>query len=168
MLVICFDHYLDLADALTSSTPFSASTPRSARPTSTSFSSSRSRSQAGAPPGQTRYNGKDDDRAADHLLLAGVQTGQDQAVVLRAGIIGTGFMGGVHAAAVRAAGHMISSVAGSTPAAGADGAARLGGRRAAASAAELIASADVDVVHVCTPNLTHAELAVSFLAGRDG
>jgi hypothetical protein len=28
-----------------------------------------------------KSNGKDDDRAADHLLLAGVQTGQDQAVV---------------------------------------------------------------------------------------
>ena len=92
---------------------------------------------------------------------------QTTPAVLRAGIIGTGFMGGVHAAAVRAAGHMISSVAGSTPAAGADAAARLGGRRAAASAAELIASADVDVVHVCTPNLTHAELAAAALeAGK--
>ena len=49
----------------------------------------------------------------------------------------------------------------------ADAAARLGGRRAAASAAELIASADVDVVHVCTPNLTHAELAAAALeAGK--
>ena len=44
---------------------------------------------------------------------------QTTPAVLRAGIIGTGFMGGVHATAVRAAGHMISRVAGSTPAAGA-------------------------------------------------
>jgi predicted dehydrogenase len=92
---------------------------------------------------------------------------QTTPAVLRAGIIGTGFMGGVHAAAVRAAGHMISSVAGSTPAAGADAAARLGARRAAASAAELIASADVDVVHICTPNATHAELSAAALeAGK--
>ena len=90
-----------------------------------------------------------------------------QQAVLRAGIIGTGLMGGVHAAAVRASGYVISRVAGSTPAAGAEAAAKLGGRRAAASATELIASTDVDVVHVCTPNATHAELAAAALeAGK--
>ncbi len=78
---------------------------------------------------------------------------------LRSGIIGAGFIGGVHAHAVHASGGTLSVVADSTPEAAELAAARLGARSAARSAREVIESADVDVVHICTPNFTHADLA---------
>ena len=85
-------------------------------------------------------------------------------IALRAGIIGTGLMGGVHAHAVRGSGAILSRVAGSDPASSAEATHRLGGRQPADSAAELISAVDVDVVHICTPNATHAELAEAALA----
>jgi predicted dehydrogenase len=86
---------------------------------------------------------------------------------LRSGIIGTGFMGSVHAAAVRAAGGTVTQVAGRSQAAAGAALARLGGAAAAESAAALIESDDVDVVHICTPNATHAELAgLAIAAGK--
>jgi predicted dehydrogenase len=86
---------------------------------------------------------------------------------LRSGIIGTGFMGSVHAAAVRAAGGTVTRVAGRNQAAAAQALARLGGVEAAESPKALIESDDVDVVHICTPNATHAELAgLAIAAGK--
>src|SRR4051794_9478885 len=78
---------------------------------------------------------------------------------IRSGIIGGGFIGGVHAYAVRAAGGRLTKVADHTPLAAHQAAERLGAEAAAESAAELIAAPDVDVVHICTPNATHAPLA---------
>jgi predicted dehydrogenase len=83
---------------------------------------------------------------------------------LRSGIIGTGFMGSVHAHAVRAAGGDISAVAGSSQASGEAAAASLSARTAAASPEALIGRDDVDVVHICTPNATHADLARKAIA----
>jgi predicted dehydrogenase len=83
---------------------------------------------------------------------------------LRAGIIGTGFMGSVHAHAVRAAGGEVSAVAGSSRASGEAAAAGLGARTGAESPEALIARDDVDVVHICTPNATHADLARKAIA----
>lgn len=81
------------------------------------------------------------------------------ALTLRSGIVGLGFIGQVHARAVRAAGGTLTSVASASP----DGidiaAERLGASWGAPSADELIASPDVDVVHVCTPNQFHAGIA---------
>ena len=74
---------------------------------------------------------------------------------LRSGIIGAGFIGGVHAHAVRAA-----RIADVTPESATTAARTLGAEAAAASAEDLIASDEVDVVHICTPNATHAELAM--------
>jgi predicted dehydrogenase len=86
---------------------------------------------------------------------------------LRAGIIGAGFIGGVHAHAVRAVGGVVSRVAGSSPASSTEAAKRLGVDRPAASAEELIADDEVDVVHICTPNATHARLAeLAISAGK--
>lgn len=82
----------------------------------------------------------------------------------RAGIIGTGFMGAVHSHAVRAAGNTISAVAGSSKASAEAAAAKLGARTAAESPEALIARDDVDVVHICTPNATHADLARKAIA----
>lgn len=78
---------------------------------------------------------------------------------LRHGIIGTGFMAAVHARAVRASGGVVSQVLGSTPERGEQAASALHAERIATSAAELVSSDDVDVVHVCTPNDLHAPLA---------
>lgn len=52
---------------------------------------------------------------------------------LRSGIIGTGFMGSVHAHAVRAAGGEVSAIAGSSQASAEAAAAALGARTAAES-----------------------------------
>jgi predicted dehydrogenase len=86
---------------------------------------------------------------------------------LRAGIVGAGFMGEVHARAVRAAGGVVARVAASTPERSAAAAARLGAEGAAESADALLAAEDVDVVHVCTPNALHAPVAEQALtAGK--
>lgn len=83
---------------------------------------------------------------------------------MRAGIIGTGFMGSVHAHAVRAAGGEVIAVAGSSQASAEAAASALGARTAAESPEALIARADVDVIHICTPNATHADLARKAIA----
>jgi predicted dehydrogenase len=86
---------------------------------------------------------------------------------IRFGIVGTGFMARVHAHAVRAAGGVVTRVAGSSPARAAEAAASLGAAHPAASVAELVASPDVDVVSVCTPNHLHLEMAeLALAAGR--
>ncbi|MBD8080161.1 Gfo/Idh/MocA family protein [Cellulosimicrobium arenosum] len=85
----------------------------------------------------------------------------------RAGILGVGFMGGVHARAVRTGGGVVTLVAASDVDTARDAADLLGARAVADSAEELIASPDVDVVHVCTPNHLHVELARAALqAGK--
>jgi predicted dehydrogenase len=86
---------------------------------------------------------------------------------LRVGIAGTGFIGRVHAHAVRSAGARLVAVAASTPESARRAAAELGADRAEADAADLAVAPDVDVVHVCTPNDLHEPLAVAALrAGK--
>ncbi|WP_416402975.1 Gfo/Idh/MocA family protein [Arthrobacter sp. LFS091] len=82
----------------------------------------------------------------------------------RAGIIGTGFMGAVHSHAVRAAGSSISAVAARSQAAAEAATGRFGALAAAESPEAPIARDDVDVVHICTPNSTHADLARKAIA----
>ncbi|RRD04317.1 gfo/Idh/MocA family oxidoreductase [Arachnia propionica] len=83
---------------------------------------------------------------------------------IRSGIIGAGFIGGVHAYAVRAAGGRLTRIADATLESGRKAAGRLGAEEASASPEELIASDDVDIVHICTPNVTHAALAQQAIA----
>ncbi|GGH35572.1 Gfo/Idh/MocA family protein [Microbacterium album] len=82
---------------------------------------------------------------------------------IRSGIIGTGFMGTVHTRAVRAAGGVVTAYAGRDPGRTA-AAAEAAGVELALTPAELIAHPDVDVVHVCTPNAQHVELAAAAIA----
>ena len=82
----------------------------------------------------------------------------------RSGIVGAGFIGEVHARAVRAAGGVVAAVAGSNPRSSAAAASRLLAERAASSAEELVDADDVDVVHICTPNHLHAPLAERAMA----
>jgi predicted dehydrogenase len=84
------------------------------------------------------------------------------AAPLRAGIIGTGFMGSVHAQAVRAAGHTLVGFAGSTPDK-AHAMANENGGVGFSSVDSLLGSDDIDVVHVCTPNHLHRDHAVRAL-----
>ncbi len=83
---------------------------------------------------------------------------------LHAAIIGTGFIAGVHANAVRAAGGEVVAVLGSCSSTTASGVAAMGARRGVADLAELVAAPDIDVVHICTPNRTHKEMAQAALA----
>ena len=86
---------------------------------------------------------------------------------IRSGIIGGGFIGSVHAQAVRAAGGVLTRVADNSPETTAAAVARLGAQRGAESAEELISSDQVDVVHICTPNHLHAPLArLALQAGK--
>jgi predicted dehydrogenase len=82
----------------------------------------------------------------------------------RSGIVGAGFIGEVHARAVRAAGGVLAAVAGRDVESSASAAIRLRAVRAASSAEELVEAGDVDVVHICTPNHLHAPLAERALA----
>lgn len=82
---------------------------------------------------------------------------------VRSGIIGTGFMGRVHANAVRAAGGVVTAVAGSSPQKSEDARRQYGADRAL-SAHDLIASDEVDLVHICTPNDTHYDLALAAIS----
>lgn len=82
----------------------------------------------------------------------------------RSGIIGTGFMGAVHARAVRAAGGVVSAVAASSR----TQAEAMGASQVSESAAALIESDDVDVVHICTPNDLHASLGQLWVGTRSG
>jgi predicted dehydrogenase len=82
----------------------------------------------------------------------------------RVAIAGTGFIGAVHAHAVRAAGATLAGVVASTPERSRAAAERLGAERAYESADAIVADPNVDVVHVCTPNHLHAELAERALA----
>lgn len=81
----------------------------------------------------------------------------------RAGIIGTGFMGGVHARAVRTGGGAVVAVAAHDLDAAREAVPRLGAR-AALTPDDLLADPEIDVVHVCTPNHLHVLFAEAALA----
>jgi len=86
---------------------------------------------------------------------------------LRAGFVGGGFMATVHSRAARAARAELAGGASSSAVRARDAADRLGLDAAFDSVEALIADPDIDVVHVCTPNATHAEIARAALeAGK--
>lgn len=82
----------------------------------------------------------------------------------RAGIVGAGFMGGVHARAVVVSGGRVVGVTTGSADTSAEAAGRLGADRAHDDVAALVDADDVDVVHVCTPNHLHHEVAMAALA----
>ena len=83
---------------------------------------------------------------------------------LHVAIIGGGFMGRVHAQAARSAGAHIVGISSSSLASAERAAAAYGIGKAFATAEELIADPSVQVVHICTPNATHADLAHKAIA----
>lgn len=87
-------------------------------------------------------------------------------MALRVGIVGSGFMGQVHAHAVRAAGAVVAGAVASSPDR-ADAAAQAVGAEAGFADLDALLDDGVDVVHICTPNDRHLPLALQALkAGR--
>jgi predicted dehydrogenase len=82
---------------------------------------------------------------------------------LRAGVIGTGFIGPVHVEALRRVGVTVTAVADLADLAQAT-AAKLAIPRAFGDYRELVTCPDVDVVHITTPNRFHCEMALAALA----
>jgi predicted dehydrogenase len=83
---------------------------------------------------------------------------------VRAGIVGAGFVGRIHARSARLAGGRLVGVVASSPERSDAAARELDAERAFATADELIASEGVDVVHICTPNNLHLPIALAALA----
>lgn len=78
---------------------------------------------------------------------------------LTAGIIGGGMIAAVHANALRASGIRVAGVAGGSRERSEVFAQRLSAEHAFATADDLIAAPGIDVVHICTPNASHAGYA---------
>ncbi len=72
-----------------------------------------------------------------------------------AAVIGTGFIGTVHAQALRRLGVQVNGLLGSSPARGAARAREIGVSHAYATLDELLADDAIDVVHVTSPNHAH-------------
>ena len=87
---------------------------------------------------------------------------------LRSAVIGTGFVGPFHVDAVRRGGYAdVVALAGTDEARTAERARGLGIPLATTDVARLLRDPAIDVVHVCTPNRTHVELATAALeAGK--
>jgi predicted dehydrogenase len=82
-------------------------------------------------------------------------------------VIGSGFIGTVHIEALRRIGVRVTGLLESRPELGARRATELGLPRAYASLAEVLADADVSVVHVTSPNeLHHPQVREILAAGR--
>jgi predicted dehydrogenase len=94
------------------------------------------------------------------------------APALRVAMIGYAFMGAAHSQAWRTAGHVadlplrpeLAVVVGRSPGAVADAAQRLGWRESAVEWRRVIERDDIDLVDICTPGDTHAQIAVAALA----
>ena len=87
-------------------------------------------------------------------------------LVVNAGVIGFGFIGEVHVRAIRAAGGVVTAIAAKTVEE-AQLAARKMGVEKALSIDEMLSDNEIDVIHICTPNVFHAELAEKALrAGK--
>ncbi len=82
---------------------------------------------------------------------------------LRVAVIGAGMIGDTHIHSARTAGAVIIGVLGSTPRRSAQHAQRVGAARGYATLEELLDDRP-DVVHVCSPNATHAPYVREILA----
>ena len=87
-------------------------------------------------------------------------------VSVNAGVIGFGFIGEVHVRAIRAAGGIATSVSAKTLEEATSAANKMGIAKAV-SIDEMLNDPEIDVIHICTPNVFHADLAErAILAGK--
>lgn len=93
-----------------------------------------------------------------------VQTDQEplKVTTMKAGIIGLGFIGEVHARAIRANGHQLRSVSAATIEVAREGAGKVGAEFAVTTE-EMMSDPEIDIIHICTPNIFHTDLAVMAL-----
>lgn len=80
---------------------------------------------------------------------------------LRAGIVGAGFMAKVHSRAVRNAGRLVVGITSSSIESASRFANEFGPVTVYETWQDLVSSPDIDVVHICTPNELHAEIAIA-------
>ena len=77
----------------------------------------------------------------------------------RVAILGTGFMGKVHAEAIRRVGNVeIAAIAGISMEDANSLAVPLGIEWTTADYREILAAPDIEAVHICTPNALHCEM----------
>lgn len=82
-------------------------------------------------------------------------------------IVGTGFIGPVHVEALRRLGHRVVGILGSTPEKSRTAAAALQIGKAYANYEELLEDSEVQVVHIASPNVAHAQQCrQAILAGK--
>jgi predicted dehydrogenase len=105
-----------------------------------------------------------EERARGAVAPAGPGSATERGTALGAGIVGTGFVGRIHARSARLAGASVAGVVASSPERSALAAEELGVAQAFTSAEDLIAADGIDVVHICTPNHLHLPLALEALA----
>ncbi len=86
---------------------------------------------------------------------------------VRAAIVGPGLIGRIHAEAIQRVGAGVRAVVGRTEATAAAMRDEVGAERATADLSLVLADPDVDVVHICTPNIYHYPMARAALeAGK--
>ncbi|TDC34734.1 Gfo/Idh/MocA family oxidoreductase [Micromonospora sp. 15K316] len=90
----------------------------------------------------------------------GLETKQQ---TLRVAIVGAGFMGQVHAEAARRAGASVVAAVASRPDRAAAAARAIGAQGGYPDLAALLDDVEIDVLHVCTPNTSHAPVAAAAL-----
>lgn len=83
---------------------------------------------------------------------------------LRAAIVGPGYIGGIHAEALRRCGAELALVVGRPGSDLAHHAARLGAPRFSDRLEQALDDPGIDVVHICTPNAYHYPMAAAVLA----
>ncbi len=83
---------------------------------------------------------------------------------LKAAVAGTGFIGPVHVEGLRRAGVEVVGILGSTPENSQLSATELGIEKAYVSFDEVLTDADIDCVHLATPNRLHFEQAKACIA----
>ena len=81
-----------------------------------------------------------------------------QALVINAGVVGFGFVGEIHVRAIRAAGGVVTAIAAKDIEEAQSAAAKLGISKAV-TIEEMVNDPDIDVIHICTPNIFHAQIA---------
>jgi predicted dehydrogenase len=87
--------------------------------------------------------------------------------VVNAGVIGFGFIGEVHVRAIRAANGIVHSIAAKTLDE-AEAAAKKMSIPKAVTIEEMMNDPEIDVIHICTPNVFHAEIAsLAIKAGKN-
>ena len=81
-----------------------------------------------------------------------------QALVINAGVVGFGFVGEIHVRGIRAAGGVVTAIAAKDIEEAQSAAAKLGISKAV-TIEEMVNDPDIDVIHICTPNIFHAQIA---------